>query len=186
MIDNSMTSGEVVEMAARKGFRCGSNKFGRTFLYATPSGFGMEFAAQWLTDDGIFVRQQVQDRLNAMLESAKQDEKIYVFLKNAANVKRINDACIAYGMVYDDSEKKFYYVVDGSALFGVDHDYIASLVVTGKASIDHLEDLLDTFKETAEFELNKSSMASGKQLIGTHVKKRKRANGTGKKKCIRK
>lgn len=182
-MNNAMDSKAVTAMASRLGLRRGVNDKGmQVFRYSSPSGFGMEFTVPWLKDDGYYERLQVENQLRAMLDSAKMDEKVYNYLKNEGNVKKINDACLSYGMRYDESDRRFYYVVDGKALFGVDHDYIASLICTGKATEDHLKDLLDTFKETAEFERGKTVEASGKFLLH----KRKKKNGNKKKQNTRK
>ncbi|MBR2058978.1 MAG: hypothetical protein IJ982_08735 [Fibrobacter sp.] len=82
----------------------------------------------------------------------------------------------------DNTDHRFYYVKNGNAVFGVDHDYIASLICTGKASIDHVNDILDTVKETAEFEHAQSVKASGEELLGKTMKGKKRDGSKGRKK----
>ena len=74
----------------------------------------MEFACQWLTEDGKYDPQQVRTQLQAMLGSAKLDEKVYDFLHVQSNVDRITKACKDFGMVYDSSTGSFYYVKKGS------------------------------------------------------------------------
>lgn len=196
MASGAVTAQEVLLMAKRLGFRYGKNDKGIPALtYSSANGFVMEFMVPWLTDNGLYVYEQVCTQLNAMKQSAMMDEEVYNFLKVKGNQERIDRACLDFGMVYDSTDRRFYYVVDGKAVFGVDHDYIASMVCTGKASIDHLDDLLKTFMETAEFEHEQSAKATGKELIGRRAastgkkggkKEGKRKDGTGRKKKARK
>lgn len=170
----------VVRMAAGVGLRLGNHEGRPVFVYGKPGGFGMEFACQWLTEDGKYDPQQVRTQLQAMLGSAKLDEKVYDFLHVQSNVDRITKACKDFGMVYDSSTGSFYYVKKGKAVFGVDHDYIASLVCTGKASMDKLKELLETFLETAEFEAECSRVASGEGLLEVRTKPKGKSNGKKK------
>lgn len=157
----------VLAAATRMGFRYEKNKVGgESLVYASPAGFSMAFSVPWLNRDGVYPADQVGNQLNAMMKSARMDEQVYMFLKDEANIRKINEACTKFGMTYDEKDKKFYYVVDGSAMFGVDHDYIASLVCTGKATMDKLGELLDTFKETAEHEISQIRLASGEAVVG--------------------
>ena len=166
MENNTVTTQEVITMASRLGFRYGTNDKGVPSLtYSTATGFVMEFPVPWMKDGGFYMLDQVSNQLNAMKNSAKLDEDVYEFLRNKANQEKINKACLDFGMIYDNTDRRFYYVVKGKAVFGVDHDYIASMVCTGKADIGHLDALLETFKETAEFESEQSAKASGKGLI---------------------
>ena len=156
----------VISMARRMGFEAANNGKFPVFRYESPLGFKMEFPANWLKADGSYVDEQVATQLSAMQKSIKEDEKVFNFLSDQRNVDAITKACIDYGMVYDEADERFYYVERKAAVFSVDHDYIASLVCQGKASMDHLPELLDTFKETAKFEHKQSIRASGKELLG--------------------
>lgn len=177
MSSQAVDNRAVLAMAARLGFSHGTNSKGQTvFTYSSPSGFAMEFPVPWLKPDGTYISEQVSMQLGAMMHSAKMDEQVFEFLRVKDNVERINRACLDFGMVYDEKDGRFYYVKNRKALFGVDHDYIASLICTGKASIDHLDDMLDTFRETAEYEHGQSVKASGADIVG----KRIRGNGGGK------
>lgn len=167
----------VVRLAAGAGLRLGNNAGRPVFIYGKPGGFGMEFACQWLTEDGRYDAQQVRSQLQAMLKSAKMDEQVYNFLKVQDNVDRITKACKDFGMTYDESTGNFYYVRKGKAVFGVDHDYIASLVCTGKASMENLKGLLEMFLETAEFEAECTRVASGEDLLETRAKPKRKSNG---------
>ena len=179
----------VIAAATRMGFRYEKNRVGgESLVYASPVGFSMAFSLPWLNRDGVYPADQVGNQLNAMMKSARLDEQVYRFLKDESNIRKINEACTKFGMTYDEQDKKFYYVVDGSALFGVDHDYIASLVCTGKATMDKLSELLDTFKETAEHEISQIRLASGEAVVGVmhsggkNVQKRKHGkNPKGRK-----
>lgn len=184
MANAAVTTQEVLGMASRLGFRHGTNDRGVTvFTYSTSTGFVMEFPVPWLKAGGLYIRDQVSNQLNAMHKSAKMDEDVYNFLRVKGNQEKINKACMDYGMVYDNTDHMFYYVVDGKAVFGVDHDYIASLICTGKASIDHVSDILDTFKETAEFEYEQSVKASGAELVGKKMKGKKKDGKSRRKKA---
>lgn len=184
MTSAAVTTQDVIGMASRMGFRHGKNEKGIPVLtYSTPTGFVMEFPVPWLKPDGLYINDQVSTQLKAMLTSAKMDEDVYNFLRDKSNQEKINKACLDYGMVYDDTDHRFYYVEKGNAVFGVDHDYIASLICTGKASIDHVKDILDTFKETAEFEHKQSIKASGQELLGKDMKGKKRNGSKGRKKA---
>ena len=179
MSNQAASTADILSMASRLGFRPGRNNNGQYVLtYTSLSGFAMEFAVPWLKENATYSRKQVETQLSAMMQSAKMDEKVYDFLKVKGNVDTINGACKKFGMVYDEDDGRFYYVKDGSALFGVDHDYIASLICTGKASIEHLDDMLDTFRETAEYEYEQSLKASGADIVG---KKKGKINGNGKR-----
>ena len=129
-----------------------------------------------LTEDGRYDAQQVRSQMQAMLKSAKMDEQVYNFLKVQDNVDRITKACKDFGMTYDESTGNFYYVRKGKAVFGVDHDYIASLVCTGKASMDNLKGLLEMFLETAEFEAECTRVASGEDLLETRARPGRKRN----------
>ena len=180
MSNQAISTSDVLTMASRLGFRPGQNAKGQYVLnYASMSGFAMEFAVPWLKQGATYSSEQVETQLAAMMQSAKMDEKVYDFLKVKGNVEAINGACKKFGMVYDEGDGRFYYVKDGSALFGVDHDYIASLICTGKASLEHLDDMLDTFRDTAEYEYEQSLKASGSELVGQGLRKK---TGTGKRK----
>lgn len=169
-MDKAIAKPDVIRMATGLGFRYRKNeKNVPSLIYSTPSGFAMEFPLQWLRDDGYYSMEQVSTQLNAMLKSARLDQKVYDFLRNTANVNKINTACTEYGLVYVEKDKKFYCVENGEAVFGVDHDYIASMICTGKASVDNLRELLDTFKETAIFEREQSIKASGAGLVGKPI-----------------
>lgn len=169
----------VVNLAKSLGFSFVEvTEHGPVMRYASPSKFVMEFTVQWLTKDGEYPLDQVRQQLTAMKNSALMDEKVFIFLSNQDNVDAISKACLDFGMVYDKDDERFYYVVKKKALFTVDHDYIASLICTGKASMDTLHELLETFKETAEFEHGRSEVASGKSLLrgkGKHGKGKREA-----------
>lgn len=179
----------VLAAATRMGFRHERKPVGgESLVYTSPVGFSMAFSLPWLNQDGAYPVEQVRNQLTAMMKSAKMDERVYSFLKDDSNIRKINEACKKFGMNYDEQDKKFYYVVDGSALFGVDHDYIASLVCTGKATMDKLDELLDTFKETAEHEMAQIRLASGDAVVGVlHTKgKKNESKKPGKKPAKRK
>lgn len=171
----------VLAAATRMGFRHERKPIGgESLVYTSPIGFSMAFSLPWLHQDGAYPVDQVRNQLTAMMKSAKMDEQVYRFLKDESNIRKINEACEKFGMTYDEQDKKFYYVVDGSALFGVDHDYIASLVCTGKATMDKLGELLDTFKETAEHEMAQIRLASGDAVVGVLHAKGKKKNESKK------
>ncbi len=179
----------VLAAATRMGFRHERKPIGgESLVYASPVGFSMAFSLPWLNRDGVYPADQVGNQLNAMMKSARMDERVYRFLKDDSNIRKINEACEKFGMNYDEQDKRFYYVVDGSALFGVDHDYIASLICTGKATMDKLDELLDTFKETAEHEMAQIRLASGDAVVGVlHTKgKKNESKKPGKKSAKRK
>lgn len=179
MNDKAITFNEVIGMASGMGLNHAIGDKGvPTLVYSATSGFAMEFQVPWLKAGGVYIMEQVSKQLGAMKKSAKLEEDVFDFLNVPMNLKKINDACIEYGMVYDSDDRRFYYVQGAKALFGVDHNYIASLICTGKASLDHLKDLLDTFKDTAEFEREQSRKASGQSLVG---KKAIRKKSDGKK-----
>jgi len=180
MNSTTVSTKDVLLMASRLGFKHGKNDKGIPALtYSSANGFVMEFLVPWLKDDGTYLYDQVCTQLNAMKTSARMDEEVYDFLRNKDNQEKINRACLDFGMVYDNNDHMFYYVKGGKALFGVDHDYIASLICTGKASIDHLDDMLATFLDTSEFEHEQSAKASGKQLL----EKGKKGKKGGRKKA---
>ena len=155
----------VVSMCRRMGFEPANNGKFPVLRYTSPTGFGLEFTAQWMKEDGTYNDEQVAMQLQAMLKSVQEDEKVYIFLQDQENVDRITRACLDFGMVYDKDDGMFYYVKGRKAVVAVDHDYIASMVCSGKASMDALKELLETFLETAEFEHEKSKEATGKALI---------------------
>ena len=173
---NAIDYNTVIGIARRMGFEPGNNGKFPVFRFASPAGFKMEFPATWLKEDGSYVDEQVKMQFGAMLQSIREDEKVFNFLSNQANVDAITKACIDYGMVYDQDDQRFYYVVRKKAVFSVDHDYIASLVCQGKASMDNLRELLDTFKETAEFEHKQSIKASGRELLHAKVTRKGKAD----------
>ena len=132
------------------------------FEYRTGSGFAMSFAVQWLDCgyDAKFNLDDVRRQVSSMLESARLEEMVYKFLKNPAKRQALADACMAFGMRPDD-DGTFYYVVDGKALFGVELDYLASLVCTGKADVLNLQDTLEAMKDSAETEAQLKKMSEG-------------------------
>ena len=155
----------VVSMCRRLGFEPANNGKFPVLRYTSPTGFNLEFPAQWMKEGGTYSDEQVAMQLQAMLKSVQADEKVYTFLQDQKNVDRITKACLDFGMVYDRNDERFYYLKGHKAVFAVDHDYIASLVCSGKASMDALKELLETFLETAEFEHEKSKEATGKSLM---------------------
>lgn len=130
--------------------------------YRASSGFTLSFAVQWLDCgyDAKFDLGEVRRAVAKMLENARLEVQVYEFLKKPANQKAISDACRAFGMK-PDTDGKYYYVVDGNALFGVDMDYIASLVCTGKADIGNLTDTLEAMRDSAEHEAELRRISSG-------------------------
>ena len=171
----------AVAMCRHMGFEPGSNGKFTVLKYASRSGFSLEFPATWLKEGGTYSDEQVMTQLRAMKRSVREDDKVYKFLSDQRNVDRITRACIDFGMVYDEGDRRFYYVRDRKAVFAVDHDYIASLVCTGKASMDKLDELLQTFLETADFEHEKSREATGRHLMKRKKDSAKPAKVKGKK-----
>lgn len=153
----------VRRLFANAGFTYSFGLDGSSFAYETRLDDGkplnIKFAAQWLKADPLaeYDLDAVRRMLTGMVESARGEVAVRNYLSDQGNVDLINDAMLRFGMTYSEEDGQFYYVRDGKALFGVDHDYIASLICTGKAKPDTLGDTLADMLETAEYEAGEAA-----------------------------
>lgn len=159
----SKIKGDAVKrLFAGSGFTYGFGLEGSKFTYsAAGSPFTMAFAAPWLKADPLaeYDLVAVRKMLTSMLESARAEYKVYMYLQDPENVDMITRTMTEFGMTYDEADRQFYYVRDGKAVFGVDFDYIASMICTGKTDKDKLLETLGDMLETAEYEAQESKRA---------------------------
>ena len=132
---NAISYERVLQIARSLGFSLSKNAVGPALVYRSSLGIVREFTVPWLQQGKFYPDDQVRSQLEGMHKSAKAEDDIVIFLKNQSNVDAINEACFEFGMVYDQEDRRFYYVVNHVALFGLDHDYIASLLLTKSASV---------------------------------------------------
>lgn len=161
----SITREAALNILKNSGFAYAGKEGGITQVkYKSDIGFTMSFAVQWLDCgfDAKFDLAEVRKMVATMLENVRMEETVYRFLKTKGNREKIDRACSEYGMVRSQPDDgQWYYVVDGSALFGVDADYLASLVCTGKADLGKLADTLDAMKDSAEHEAALRKLSEG-------------------------
>lgn len=164
-MSNAISYERVVQIARSLGFSLAQNAVGPALIYRSSTGIVREFTVPWLQPGKFYPDDQVRDQLGHMRKSAKEEDDIVNFLKIQSNVDAINEACFDFGMVYDRDDKRFYYVVDRVALFGLDHDYIASLLLTKSASVMDL-----MCADTKSGDLPKVNMGNTKDVIKAAVK----------------
>lgn len=162
---NAISYERVLQIARSLGFSLSKNAVGPALVYRSSLGIVREFTVPWLQQGKFYPDDQVRSQLEGMHKSAKAEDDIVIFLKNQSNVDAINEACFEFGMVYDQEDRRFYYVVNHVALFGLDHDYIASLLLTKSASVMDL-----MCADSKDGKLPAMNMGNSKEVIKTAVK----------------
>lgn len=134
---------QVIRLFANNGFELSDNQ-AKTFIYEDDDGFKMEFAVPWdlnenRTYDLANMRKILTDwSRHVTLEHAKFEK-----LKDKDFVDSISKDLADYGME-DMGNDSFAYKEGDTYLFGVDLDYIVTLLVINKD--ETVKSLLDQMK----------------------------------------
>lgn len=127
-----------------------STENGKNYFTYESGKFSMKFTADWFSNDSTseYDLAQVRSMMKKMMDGAKAEEDIYAYKKDSAKLQKLVDAMKDYGMIYDPDDEMYHYVVDGSAVFSLELDYLVALIVRSPSM--SVKELLDAMKESAE------------------------------------
>lgn len=138
---------QMIRLFGNNGFEL-SDPPTKSFIYETEDGFKMEFAIQWDLDKNmLYDLARMRKVLTQMVNNVEHEHAKYVKMNDKTFVETLSKELTDYGMesLGDDA---FAYKENDQYIFGVDLDYIVSLLVIN--TNETVKSILDQMKDDAK------------------------------------
>lgn len=144
MENNDINYDQVLRLFANNGFELSTEGPDKKFIYDDGDGFKLEFAIPWdLNERRVYNLAETRKVLTGLVNNVKVEREKFEKMKDKDFVDSISKALTDYGME-DLGDDNYAYKEGDTYLFGVDLDYLVTLLVINKD--ETVKSLLDQMK----------------------------------------